>query len=90
MYLVHGMHHWVNIVTEAASHPAAALVRAVEPVAGVEVMRAARGRRARRGMCLGIVPDARLAAGPGLVAGSASVSGPAASRRAPALVAPNR
>ncbi len=59
VYLVYGMHHCLNVVTEAAGRPAALLVRAVEPLAGLDAMRAARGRAG--------VADHRLAAGPGLV-----------------------
>ena len=39
VYMVYGMHHCLNIVTERDGFPAAALVRAVEPVAGIDVMR---------------------------------------------------
>jgi DNA-3-methyladenine glycosylase len=59
VYLVYGMHHCLNVVTGAEGFPAALLVRAVEPIDGLDAMRAARGRPG--------VPDARLAAGPGLV-----------------------
>jgi DNA-3-methyladenine glycosylase len=64
VYLVYGMHHCVNVVTETPGRPAAVLIRAVEPVGGLSGMRAAREAvrpGARR------VADARLAAGPGLV-----------------------
>jgi DNA-3-methyladenine glycosylase len=59
------MHHCLNVVTEPASRPAAVLIRAVEPLAGTRAMREARqhGRHARV-----MVTDARLAAGPALVA----------------------
>ncbi len=63
VYLVYGMYHCLNVVTEAAPRPAAVLVRAVEPVEGVATMRAARERQARGPVR---ATDARLAAGPGL------------------------
>jgi DNA-3-methyladenine glycosylase len=62
VYLVYGMHHCLNVVTEPAPRPAALLIRAVEPLEGLDVMRAARETAGRAA-----VPDARLAAGPGLV-----------------------
>jgi DNA-3-methyladenine glycosylase len=84
VYLVYGMHHCLNVVTEAPGRPAAVLIRAVEPVEGSERMREARladlGRRTpapealdRARARLARVPDARLAAGPGLVGACFSV-----------------
>lgn len=84
VYLVYGMHDCLNIVTARVGRPAALLVRAVEPIAGIGAMRAARAERIvgrRRATSdddpvasvaaaldrLRSVPDARLAAGPGLV-----------------------
>jgi DNA-3-methyladenine glycosylase len=64
VYLVYGMHHCLNVVTEDAPTPAAVLVRAVEPVEGRAAMRRARGLDAPGSRH---VPDHRLAAGPGLV-----------------------
>jgi len=64
VYLVYGMHNCLNVVTEGISTPAALLIRAVEPVAGLAAMRHAR-RLDRPGVRH--VADARLAAGPGLV-----------------------
>ena len=57
VYLVYGMHHCLNIVTEPDGRPAALLVRAAEPVGGLGAMLAARGRAG--------IADHRLAAGPG-------------------------
>ena len=68
VYLVYGMYNCLNVVTEAAPRPAAVLIRAVEPVAGVEEMRMARARQGRGGQTARAVPEARIATGPGLVA----------------------
>jgi DNA-3-methyladenine glycosylase len=80
VYLVYGMHHCLNVVTEPAGRPAALLVRAVEPVEGIDAMRAARvasGRsRTRSGATASKRPiqDMRLAAGPGLVAAAFDIT----------------
>lgn len=65
VYLVYGMHHCLNVVTEPASRAAAVLIRAVEPQAGIDAMREARQHRRHARV---MVADARLAAGPALVA----------------------
>jgi DNA-3-methyladenine glycosylase len=77
VYLVYGMHHCLNVVTELEPRPAAILIRAVEPEQGIGVMRAARARSRARRRARGAVPQGpgagsgiavhRLAAGPGLV-----------------------
>ena len=66
VYLVYGMYHCLNVVTGPDGDPAAVLIRAVEPIAGIEAMRARRvaARHPRRRTP---VTDARLASGPGLV-----------------------
>jgi len=56
VYLIYGMYECLNIVAEPAGQPGCVLVRALEPVAGVEIMRQRRPA-ARR------VED--LASGPG-------------------------
>ena len=38
IYLIYGMYHCLNFVTEPEGEPAAVLLRAIEPVAGIETM----------------------------------------------------
>jgi DNA-3-methyladenine glycosylase len=57
VYLVYGLHHCLNVVTGASDQAGAVLLRAVAPVAGIELMRTRRGSPHE--------PDERLAAGPG-------------------------
>jgi len=45
VYLIYGMHHCLNIVTDREGFPAAVLIRALEPLEGVERMRLLRGGR---------------------------------------------
>jgi len=44
VYLNYGIHRLVNVVTEAHGSPAAVLIRALDPLDGVDVMRRRRGR----------------------------------------------
>ena len=55
VYLIYGVHHCLNLVTEREGFPAAVLVRALEPLEGIERMRALRAGR----------PDRQLTSGPG-------------------------
>ncbi len=55
VYLVYGMHHCFNVVTETTGRAGAVLIRAVEPLVGEDAMRTRRGSS----------PDAELCAGPG-------------------------
>jgi len=67
VYRVYGMYDLLNVVTEPADRPAAVLIRALEPLDGIEAMRAARIAHGRAGAGIGRLPAHRLASGPGLV-----------------------
>jgi DNA-3-methyladenine glycosylase len=56
IFFIYGMYFQFNIVTGAVDSPTAVLIRAVEPVEGVEIMRERRG---------GLMKDANLTSGPG-------------------------
>jgi DNA-3-methyladenine glycosylase len=69
VYLNYGIHYLVNVVTESQGQPAAVLIRALDPLDGIEVMRrrrrrATKGRRALNGRSLS---DHELCRGPGNV-----------------------
>ena len=56
IFFIYGMYFQFNVVVGAIDTPHAILIRAVEPVEGVDVMRARRGRQMK---------DANLTSGPG-------------------------
>ena len=62
VYLNYGIHYLVNAVTESEGHPAAVLIRALEPREGVALMRRRRSTPRRRG---DDIPVAHLCRGPG-------------------------
>ena len=64
VYLNYGLHYLVNAVTEEEHAPAAVLIRALEPVDGLDLMRRRRsGARWRKGKP--VPPDHELCRGPG-------------------------
>lgn len=76
VYLNYGVHYLVNVVTEPAGVPAAVLIRALEPLDGISLMRQRRARtrtsrhlkRARR------LSEPELCKGPGNVTHAMGIS----------------
>ncbi len=57
IYFTYGMHHCLNVVADRRGRAGAVLLRALEPLAGLAVMRGRGGRG----------PEARLLSGPGKI-----------------------
>jgi len=53
VYFSYGMHWCANLVCGAKGYGAGVLMRAAEPLEGIEAMQAARGRHALRDLCSG-------------------------------------
>ncbi len=53
VYFVYGVHHMLNLVTEEVGFPAAVLIRAVEPVDGIKLMRKRRNTEEPRNLASG-------------------------------------
>jgi DNA-3-methyladenine glycosylase len=79
VYLVYGMYDCLNVVTGRDGSAAAVLIRAIEPLEGIDLLRLDRARvtASRRHAApnaagsasrrAAAIPEARLASGPGLV-----------------------
>ena len=63
VYFIYGMHHCLNVVTEQEGFPAAVLIRALEPLEGLPLMRRQRPGR----------PDHELTNGPGKLCQALSI-----------------
>ncbi len=53
IYFVYGMHFCLNAVTGRVGEASAVLIRALEPLAGIETMRQRRGQDNERALCSG-------------------------------------
>jgi DNA-3-methyladenine glycosylase len=67
VYLSYGIHYLINAVTEPQGQPAAVLIRALQPLGGVPLMRSRRARGAT-------LDEAALCRGPGNLTQAMGVS----------------
>jgi DNA-3-methyladenine glycosylase len=65
VYFIYGMYHCLNVVTRDEGLPSAVLIRALEPVEGLDLMRQKRAAHARRPVQGSPMADRELCDGPG-------------------------
>lgn len=53
VYLIYGMYNCMNVVTREAGCPQAVLIRALEPLSGIELMKRQRGTEKETALCSG-------------------------------------
>ncbi|BCS34218.1 putative 3-methyladenine DNA glycosylase [Luteitalea sp. TBR-22] len=75
VYFNYGMHWLVNAVTEADGAPAAVLIRALEPVEGLDLMRSRRAPHRAAGEGGFVGRDADLCRGPGNLTRALAITG---------------
>jgi DNA-3-methyladenine glycosylase len=73
VYFVYGMHYCLNVSCEPDGRPGCVLIRALEPMAGLEIMAERRGLASRRTSCRG--PELTSGLTPGLTSGLTSGPG---------------
>jgi DNA-3-methyladenine glycosylase len=66
VYLIYGMHHCLNFIAERAGVPGCVLIRALEPLVGIEAMRSRRSN---------VRSDTELANGPGKLTKAMGIDG---------------
>jgi DNA-3-methyladenine glycosylase len=67
VYLIYGMYHCFNVVTESEGHPSAVLIRALEPISGIS------GRTCGPGLLCGAMGIDRRQDGCDLTAGDLTI-----------------
>jgi DNA-3-methyladenine glycosylase len=75
VYFNYGMHWLVNAVTEPDGHPAAVLIRALDPLHGIDVMRRRRAPRTSGVPGEWVGRDADLCRGPGNLTRALAITG---------------
>lgn len=74
IYLIYGIHWCFNVVTQREDCPEAVLIRAIEPLEGIEVMQRFRQRAARKAAPKSL-PLRELGNGPGKLGQALALSG---------------